>query len=81
MPGNRRAQQVILVGIVQILPDVPLVKQDFGAHGGMVDGLGIVEGAVLPQLLKAAHIVQKTAQPGKVFFLQGKSKAGGNAFA
>ena len=47
----------------------------------MIDGLRIDKGAVVSQLLKAAHVVQKTDQPGQIRFLLWQPKRPGNGLA
>ena len=81
VPGHGGAQHFVLRAVVQVFGDMPLVKQHAGAHGGMVDGLRVVERAVPAQLLKAADVVQKPAQPGQVPLGRRQVQAGGDALA
>ena len=74
-------QQFVLGIVVQIVPDVSLLKQDLGAAGSVVDGLGVDESAEPAQLLKAAHIVEQTAQPGQTDLLLGQVQRAGDAAA
>ena len=78
VPRHRRAQQGVLGGILYIVADVPLVKQHACTQCSVADGLGIDEGVVPPQLLKAADIVQHAGKPGQVRILRRQGQAFGN---
>ena len=81
VPLHRRAQQAVGVGVIEIVPDAPLVKQDRDAQRSMADRLRIHKGVVPAQLLKAAHIVQYAAQPCKVDVLLRQRKTFGDPAA
>ena len=79
VPRHRRAQQGVLGGIVYIVADVPLVKQHACTQCSVAGGLGVDEGVVPPQLLKAADIVQHAGKPGQIRILRRQGQAFGNA--
>ena len=79
MQADGRAQQCVLIGISDIIPQTALVKQHGHAHQGMVDGLRVDKGTIPAQLLKAAYIVQKAAQPGQIDVLRRQGQAVGDA--
>ena len=64
-------------GILGIYPE----EQKLRAILRMIDGFRIDKGAVTPQLLKAAHVVQKARQPGQIRFLLRQPKRPGNGLA
>ena len=81
VPGHGGAQQFVPGRIVQVVAHPPFLKQHAGAHGGVVDGFGVVEGAVPAQLFKPTHVVQQPAQPGQIPFLRRQAQAGRDAVA